>query len=163
MVTTDYRYKLETPRLTGRRQQKFQCPQCGSLPARSELTTSQVGVNCLSAPTWLPLSPERATPWMCPASGIFCLKTFAVSEWIRNFVAEMNLFKFRMYCRYKKIKEDMPLSAAKIEDNTYGSWLFAPQTNVIYLLLSSSNSLYLQSKRNFRKLNELKCQAWWLY
>ena len=60
-----------------------------------------------------------------------------------------------MYCRYKKIKEDMPLSAAKIEDNTYGSWLFAPQTNVIYLLLSSSNSLYLQSKRNFRKLNFL--------
>ena len=68
-----------------------------------------------------------------------------------------------MYCRYKKIKEDMPLSAAfrlrlrlqpkKIEDNTYGSWLFAPQTNVIYLLLSSSNSLYLQSKQNFRKLN----------
>ena len=68
-----------------------------------------------------------------------------------------------MYCRYKKKKEDMPLSAAfrlrlrlqpkKIEDNTYGSWLFAPQTNVIYLLLSSSNSLYLQSKRNFRKLN----------
>ena len=29
MVTTDYRYKLETPRLTGRRQQKFQCPHCG--------------------------------------------------------------------------------------------------------------------------------------
>ena len=29
MVTTDYRYMLETPRLTGRRQQKFQCPQCG--------------------------------------------------------------------------------------------------------------------------------------
>ena len=43
-----------------------------------------------------------------------------------------------MYCRYKKIKEDMPLSAAKIEDNTYGSWLFAPQTNVIYLLLNPS-------------------------
>lgn len=29
MVTTDYRYKLETPRVTGRRQQKFQCPHCG--------------------------------------------------------------------------------------------------------------------------------------
>ena len=63
----------------------------------------------------------------------------------------------------------MPLSAAfrlrlrlqpkKIEDNTYGSWLFAPQTNVIYLLLSSSNSLYLQSKRNFRKLNHLSFRA----
>jgi len=27
--------------------------------------------------------------------------------------------------RYKKIKEDMPLSAAKIEDNTFGCWSFA--------------------------------------
>ena len=25
----DYRYKLETPRVTGRRQQKYQCPHCG--------------------------------------------------------------------------------------------------------------------------------------
>ena len=50
-----------------------------------------------------------------------------------------------MYSRYKKIKvppapeasaeEDMPLLAAKIEDNTFGCWLFASQTNVIYLLL----------------------------
>ena len=58
-----------------------------------------------------------------------------------------------MFSRYKKIKEDMPLSAAKIEDNTSGSWLFASQTNVFYLLLSSSNSLYLLSKRSLRKLN----------
>lgn len=29
MVTTDYRYKFEASRLTGRRQQKFQCPHCG--------------------------------------------------------------------------------------------------------------------------------------
>ena len=28
-MNTDYRYMLETPRVTGRRQQKFQCPQCG--------------------------------------------------------------------------------------------------------------------------------------
>lgn len=28
-MTTDYRYKLETPRLTGRRQEKVVCPQCG--------------------------------------------------------------------------------------------------------------------------------------
>lgn len=28
-MNTDYRYKLETPRVTGRRQQKFQCPHCG--------------------------------------------------------------------------------------------------------------------------------------
>ena len=58
-----------------------------------------------------------------------------------------------MYCRYKEIKEDMPLSAEKIEDNTLGSWLFAPKTNVIYLLLSSSNSLYLQRSGAHRKLN----------
>ena len=25
----DYRYRLESPRVTGRRQQKFECPQCG--------------------------------------------------------------------------------------------------------------------------------------
>lgn len=29
MMNTDYRYQLETPKLTGRRQQKFTCPQCG--------------------------------------------------------------------------------------------------------------------------------------
>ena len=58
-----------------------------------------------------------------------------------------------MYGRYKKIKEDMPLSAAEIEDNTFGSWLFASQTNVFYLLLSSSNSLYLLSERSLQKLN----------
>ena len=29
MTTTDYRYKLETPRLTGRRQEKIICPHCG--------------------------------------------------------------------------------------------------------------------------------------
>lgn len=28
-MNTDYRYKLETPRVTGRRQQKFLCPRCG--------------------------------------------------------------------------------------------------------------------------------------
>lgn len=28
-MTTDYRYKLETPRVTGRRQQKTICPHCG--------------------------------------------------------------------------------------------------------------------------------------
>jgi len=28
-MNTDYRYLLETPRVTGRRQQKFQCPHCG--------------------------------------------------------------------------------------------------------------------------------------
>lgn len=28
-MSRDYRYKLETPRVTGRRQQKFPCPHCG--------------------------------------------------------------------------------------------------------------------------------------
>ncbi len=28
-MTNDYRFLLETPRVTGRRQQKFECPQCG--------------------------------------------------------------------------------------------------------------------------------------
>ena len=28
-MNTEYRYQLETPRVTGRRQQKFTCPQCG--------------------------------------------------------------------------------------------------------------------------------------
>jgi len=39
--------------------------------------------------------------------------------------------------RYKKIKEVMPLSAAKIDDNTFEG------TNVLYLLLSSSIFFYL--------------------
>ena len=104
--------------------------------------------------------------------------------------------------RYRKIKEDMPLSAAKIEDDTLVSgcsasklmsfisfylplssstfmqqdkchlppsiFIYLPlsscnKTNVIYLLLSSSISLYLlltkqtslflQGKRNLRNLN----------
>ena len=29
IMNTDYRYHLETPRVTGRRQQKFTCPHCG--------------------------------------------------------------------------------------------------------------------------------------
>lgn len=29
MITNEYRYYLETPRITGRRQQKFTCPHCG--------------------------------------------------------------------------------------------------------------------------------------
>ncbi len=28
-MNTDYRYQLETPKLTGRRQQKTSCPSCG--------------------------------------------------------------------------------------------------------------------------------------
>ena len=28
-MDSDYRYKLETPHVTGRRQQKFACPHCG--------------------------------------------------------------------------------------------------------------------------------------
>lgn len=28
-MNTDYRYQLENPKVTGRRQQKFQCPNCG--------------------------------------------------------------------------------------------------------------------------------------
>ena len=51
-----------------------------------------------------------------------------------------------MFSRYKKIKEDMPLSAAKIEDNTFGCRSFASHTNVFYLHLSSSTpSNYLAS------------------
>ena len=42
-----------------------------------------------------------------------------------------------MYCRYKKIKEDMPLIAAKLEDDT----LLVVILQQDYLLLTSSNSL----------------------
>ena len=28
-MTNEYRYMLETPRVTGRHQQKFRCPNCG--------------------------------------------------------------------------------------------------------------------------------------
>jgi len=48
-----------------------------------------------------------------------------------------------MLSRYKKIKEDMPLSAAKIEDDTFGCWLFASRTNVFYLLLLSTKQAEL--------------------
>ena len=42
-----------------------------------------------------------------------------------------------------KLKEDMPLSAAKIEDDTLASRGVCIKTNVIYLPLSSSTSFYL--------------------
>ena len=52
--------------------------------------------------------------------------------------------------RYKKIKEDMPLLAAKIEDDTPRQVARpSSKTNVIYLLLSTSNSFYLHSIRSF--------------
>jgi len=56
-----------------------------------------------------------------------------------------------MSCRYKKIKEDMPLSAAKIEDNTEWPDDSLPrQTSFIslYLPLSSSISFYLRKKQS---------------
>ena len=64
------------------------------------------------------------------------------------------LFKFRMLRRYKKIEEDSRYSAA--EDR--GQYLQKTtrtqvRANVFYLLLSTSISLYLQSKWNLRKLN----------
>ena len=52
-----------------------------------------------------------------------------------------------MSSRYKELKvppeperseEDMPLSAAKIEDNTFSAASRGAKTNVFYLLLSSS-------------------------
>ena len=59
-----------------------------------------------------------------------------------------------MLRRYRKLKEDMPLSAAKIEDNTLAKRVFCIKTNVIYLLLSSSISLYLQGKRTCETLED---------
>ena len=44
-----------------------------------------------------------------------------------------------MLSRYRKIKEDMPLSAAKIEDDTLSATILRQN----YRLLSPSNSLYL--------------------
>ncbi len=60
-----------------------------------------------------------------------------------------------MLRRYKKLKEDMPLSAAKIEDDTLPADVFCSKTNVFYLPLSSSTFIYLllQSKQSLRKLN----------
>jgi len=65
---------------------------------------------------------------------------------------------FRMSRRYKKIKEDMPLIAAKIEDDTHGRWQgqAAKLTSFIFFgkpqaqaeLLSTSNSFYLHGKRS---------------
>ena len=54
--------------------------------------------------------------------------------------------KFRMLRRYRKIKEDMPLSAAKIEDDTLASEGSASKQ-------MSFISFYLQGKRNLRNLN----------
>ena len=56
--------------------------------------------------------------------------------------------------RYKKIKEDMPLLAAKIEDDTpTAGGKPSGNTNVIYLLLSTSNSFYLHGKRSSQNLS----------
>ena len=67
-----------------------------------------------------------------------------------------------MLRRYRKIKEDMPLLSGEDRGRYFGKRVFCIKTNVIYLLLSSSTSfylhvvkttsLYLQGKRNLRKI-----------
>ena len=61
-----------------------------------------------------------------------------------------------MFSRYKKIKEDSRFSAA--EDRGHYSDIddSVVKTIVFYLLLTSSNSLYLQDKWSLRNLNELR-------
>ena len=48
----------------------------------------------------------------------------------------ISLFKFRMLRRYREIKEDMPLSAAKIEDDTLSA-------TILQQVLMSFISFYL--------------------
>ena len=54
------------------------------------------------------------------------------------------------------------LQPKKIEDDTLGCWIFVSLTNVIYLHLSSSIFLYLQSKQSLRNLNPFNSfwQVW---
>ena len=56
--------------------------------------------------------------------------------------------------RDMKLKEDMPLSAAKIEDDTLASGCSV--TNVFYLPLSSSTSFYLLLSKRQAKLAKVK-------
>ena len=59
-----------------------------------------------------------------------------------------------MLRRYRKIKEDMPLLSGEDRGRYFGKRGFCIKTNVIYLLLPPYISLYLQGKRNLRKLNK---------
>ena len=67
--------------------------------------------------------------------------------------------------RYKKIKEDMPLLAAKIEDDTPRQVARpSSKTNVIYLLLSTS-VLKSGSRGHFslsidQKMSTVYCSLW---
>ena len=65
----------------------------------------------------------------------------------------ISLFKFRMLRRYREIKEDMPLVSGEDRGQYSVCNHSAASTYVLYLLLSSSISLYLQGKRSLRKLN----------
>ena len=54
----------------------------------------------------------------------------------------ISFYLLRMLRRYRKIKEDMPLSAAKIEDDTLASWCSASKLMSFisfYLLLPPSD------------------------
>ena len=57
-----------------------------------------------------------------------------------------------MLRRYKKLKEDIPLSAAEIEDITSSADIMKQDVhssaNVFYLLLSPSISLYIKNITN---------------
>ena len=58
---------------------------------------------------------------------------------------------------YMKLKEDMPLSAAKIEDDTLASGCSVSRLMSfisLYLHLPPFISFYLKGKRNLRKLNK---------
>ena len=51
--------------------------------------------------------------------------------------------EFRMLRRYRKLQEDMPLSASKIEDDTLASWCSASkQMSFISLYLHLSSSIF---------------------
>ena len=51
-MNTDYRYQLETRKLTGRRQQKTTCPQCGRGHRTSRTPSPTAWNNTPPTPTW---------------------------------------------------------------------------------------------------------------
>ncbi|MEE1317317.1 MAG: hypothetical protein U0K35_08855 [Prevotella sp.] len=80
---------------------------------------------------------------------VFCIKTNVIYLPLPPFMSR----------RYMKLKEDMPLLAAKIEDDTLASWCSASKqmsSISLYLHLPPSTSFYLPISTRQAELPKLK-------
>ena len=88
-----------------------------------------------------------------PSNGRFLIISSIILTQFNNFAVEIN-YDY-MIRRYKKLKVDIPLSAAEIEDITPSTDIMQQDVrssaNVFYLPLSPSISLYLPLYKKYYK------------